>query len=322
VKNNREKIEIIGEIVETNGKKLDQHLNPPVSMILIAGGHDNDFNKLASVEVISNDARNNIQLPDLPKTISMSSSIVNHNGAILLCGGKNNLQTCLKMEENGWNHHSYLNKERRYASAVATNTATFIFGGDESGTTYEYLEQGSSSNWQLGNEEIPDGFYGGCAIAISDEEIWLIGGIDTYSRILSFNTRNHEFTEVNTIQLKEGRIGHRCIQIPGTTKIMVTGGKDSSVLDSAEIIDFDSKSVTNTEKLNFERYFHGIGILTLDGEDQVAIFGGIKRNDDALDNFEVYDQETQKWKMTDMKLTQAKDSFGFLTVKKDDIPGL
>jgi len=324
VKNNREKIEIIGEIVETNGKKLDQHLNPPVSMILIAGGHDNDFNKLASVEVISNDARNNIQLPDLPKTISMSSSIVNHNGAILLCGGKNNLQTCLKMEENGWNHHSYLNKERRYASAVATNTATFIFGGDESGTTYEYLEQGSSSNWQLGNEEIPDGFYGGCAIAISDEEIWLIGGIDTYSRILSFNTRNHEFTEVNTIQLKEGRFRHACIQIPGTTKIMVSGGVDSSfsVFDSAEIIDFDTKSVTNTGKMNFKRAYHGIGILTLDGEDQVVIFGGYDGNS-YLDSVEVYDQETKKWTtLTDKKLSQARSDFGFLTIKRVDIPWL
>ena len=293
-------------------------------MILIAGGWDG--NMLASVEVISDDSRDNIHLPNLPKSIQWSPSMVNHNGTILLCGGGKNLQTCLQMEENGWNHHSNLNKERSYTSAVATNTATFIFGGYHSKDTFEYLEQGSSSNWKEGNERIPGiGFKEGCAVAISSEEIWLIGGHKTESRILSFNTRNHKFKEVNTIQLKEGRYGHTCIQIPGTTKIMVSGGGDSSrnLLDSAEIIDFESKSVTNTGKMNFKRAYHGIGILTLDGEDQVAIFGGYDENYDEHDSVEVYDQETQKWTtLTDIKLTQAKAGFGFLTFKQDDLSGL
>ena len=296
------------------------------SMILIGGGSDNDYNRLASVEVISDDARNNIQLPNLPRQISYSPSMVNHNGSILLCGGYNNHQTCLQMEENGWTPHSNLNKERKWASAVATNTATFIFGGDESIFTYEYLEQGSSTNWQKGNERIPgNGFAGGCAIAISDKEVWLIGGLSTESRILSFNTRNQKFEEVNTIQLKEGRRRQVCIKIPGTTKIIVSGGIDSSRnrLDSVEIIDFESKIVTNTGKMNFKRAFHGISILTLDGEDQIAIFGGRDENHKILDSVEVYDQETQIWtKRPDMKLTQAKEDFGFLTIKKDDITGL
>merc|ERR1712174_80644 len=150
-----------------------------------------------------------------------------------------------------------------------------------------------------------------------------MGGWVTYSRILSFDTRNHKFEEVNTIQLKVGRNGHTCIQIPGTTKIMVSGGVDSSrnLLNSAEIIDFELKSVTNTGKMNFKRAVHGIGILTLDGEHQVAIFGGYDENGDELDSVEVYDQETQKWTIrTDMKLSQARANFGFLTIKGDDIP--
>ena len=229
------------------------------------------------------------------------------------------------MEENGWNHHSNLNKERGSASAVvATTNATFIFGGDESKHTYEYLDHGCS-NWLEGNERISGrGFYAGCAIAISDEEIWLIGGTNTESRVLSFNTRKHEFKEVNTIQLNKGRRRHRCIQITGTTKIMVSGGTDCSInkLDSVEIIDFEKKSVTNTGKMNSKRGDHGIGILTLNGEDKVAIFGGFDENN-ALDSVEIYDQETQMWtKMTDIKLTQAKGFFGFLTIKRDDIPGI
>ena len=231
------------------------------------------------------------------------------------------------MEENGWTPHSNLNKERKWASAVATNTATFIFGGDESIFTYEYLEQGSSTNWQEGNERIPGlGFKRGCAVAVFDEEVWIIGGWHTGSRILSFNTRNHKFKELTTIQLKEGRGAQKCIQIPGTTKIIVSGGRDPSSgkqLDSAEIIDFESKSVKNTGKMNFKRVYHGIGILTLDGQDQVAIFGGSDDNYDLLDSVEVYDQKTQKWKIrADMKLSQARTHFGFLTIKHDDIPGL
>ena len=74
--------------------------------------------------------------------------------------------------------------------------------------------------------------------------------------------------------------------------------------------------------MNYKRTGHGIGILTLDGEDQVAIFGGRHENYVEHDSVEVYDQETQKWKMTDIKLSKARCNFGFLTVKRNDIPGL
>ena len=97
------------------------------SMTLIAGGK-NSRKTLASVEVISEDASNNkIQLANLPEAIGWSPSMVKHNGTILLCGGYNNLQTCLKMEKNGWIQHSNLKRFRTFASAVATNTSTFIF---------------------------------------------------------------------------------------------------------------------------------------------------------------------------------------------------
>ena len=74
--------------------------------------------------------------------------------------------------------------------------------------------------------------------------------------------------------------------------------------------------------MNYKRAYHGIGILTLDGEDQVVIFGAHDGNS-FLDSVEVYDQETKKWTtLTDIKLTQAKAGFGFLTFKQDDLSGL
>ena len=61
---------------ETNCKIL-AFISVNGSMILIAGGYGSNW--LASVEIISEDARNNIQLPNLPKSIYGSPSMVKHN---------------------------------------------------------------------------------------------------------------------------------------------------------------------------------------------------------------------------------------------------
>ena len=144
------------------------------AMVLIAGGFHNTDNQLASVEIISEDSII-IPLPNLPVTINRSPSMFIHNGTMLLCGGNNNLQNCLQLEGGIWKQYSSLNNERSYASAVTTDTATFLFGGNESEYIYEYLTW--SSKWQPGKTKIPNGFSHGCAIAISHEEIWLIGGV-------------------------------------------------------------------------------------------------------------------------------------------------
>ena len=160
------------------------------------------------------------QLPFLPKTI-MYSSMVLHDGAILLCGGTNNYQKCLQLDHGTWKEHSTLNQKRVDHSAVTTQTATFLFGGIFSRETYEYLPKGSST-WLMGKREIPGGFRNGCAIAVkSDQEIWLIGGMFTEKRILSFNVNDHIFKEL-PYQLNIRRSGHRCAFIPNTKKVMIT----------------------------------------------------------------------------------------------------
>ena len=84
---------------------------------------------------------------DWPRKIRNSNSIevdwrpslVQLNDSILLCGGFRTSKICLIIENGCLKVHSTLNRNRVRATAVATNSATFIFGGlyDEYG--YEYL---------------------------------------------------------------------------------------------------------------------------------------------------------------------------------------
>ena len=239
-----------------------------------------------------------------------------HNGAILMCGGTSNLQKCLQLAHGTWKEHSTLNQLRYYHSAVTTQTATFIFGGSHSRETYEYLPKGSTT-WRMGKTEIPGGFFYGCAIAVkSDHEIWLIGGQTTENRILSFNVIDHTFKEL-PFQLNVGRYGPRCAFIPNTKKVMITG---DSFNKSLEIVDIENGSVTMASSMNSERYTHGMGVLTTNGEDRLAVFGGVDVDGSTwLDTFEFYNAKTEKWERSDIKLSGRKSSFGFLTVKLSDI---
>ena len=158
-----------------------------ISCLLIAGSN-------STVEVFNGDFVTK-NLPYLPARI-LASSMVMHNGTILLSGGFENDQKCLQLSRGIWKEHSNLNMPRLLHSAVATKTATFIFGGEHSKTTYEYLPK-DSTVWLKGKNKIPGGFSGGCAIAVkSEQEIWLVGGLRTGKRILSFNVNNHTFQEL------------------------------------------------------------------------------------------------------------------------------
>ena len=111
-----------------------------VSIILIAGGRDEN-SKLASAEFLFSNTTENNLLPNLPKSIYDTPSMFLHNDTILLCGGENNLKTCLKLQEGTWTEYNSLKEKRNYAAVVSTTPATFIFGGSYSKDTFEYLKK-------------------------------------------------------------------------------------------------------------------------------------------------------------------------------------
>ena len=280
-----------------------------ISGIIVAGGVG------SSVDFLTGDRRIK-QLPNLPDRI-YGSSMVAHNGTILFCGGENNSNKSLQLDHGTWKEHCTLNEKRDLHSAVTTQAATFLFGGEYSDKTYEYLPK-YSTKWLIGKTEIPGGFKSGFAIAVkSDQDIWLIGGFGTKKRILSFNIESHTF-QVLPYQLNVGRYGHRCAFIPNTNKIMITGGDNFGYLDATEILDTDSGSVTMASPMNSKRIYHGMGVVTINGEDRLVVFGGYG-GVNFLDSVELYNTQMEKWKMTDFKLRKAKSSFSFLTVKLGDI---
>ena len=243
--------------------------------------------------------------------------MVAHNGTILLCGGYGNLVKCLQLDNRMWKEHSTLNMERDLHSAVTTQTATFVFGGFYSSTTYEYLPK-DSTKWLTGKTEIPAGFTNGFAIAVkSGQEIWLIGGFGTEKRILSFDVESHTFQEM-PFQLNVGRRVHRCAFIPNTNKIMITGGYNNGYLDSTEVLDTEDGSIFMASPMNSKRNSHGMGVVTINGEDRLAVFGG-HDGENYLDSVEFYNTQAEKWEMTELKLREPKLGFGFIPFKLGDI---
>ena len=284
-----------------------------ISCMIVAGGLW--MGPKPKVEVLTEDFEIK-QLSNLPRPI-YNSSMVLHNGTILLCGGWNNEQTCLHFDHGTWTKHSSFNKKRYKHSTVATPIATFVFGGLGSGTTYEYLPK-DSTTWLMGKTEIPGNFWYGCAIAVkSEQEIWLIGGMGIQKTILSFNVTDHSFQELSS-QLNQGMYGPSSAFIPKATKVMITGGGIENS-NFTEILDIRNGNVTMASPMNSKRLFHGIGVLTINGEDRLAVFGGDDDNDGRHDDVETYNCQTGKWETSDIRLNTPKQNFGFLTVKLSKI---
>ena len=293
-----------------------------VFSIIVAAYHERN------VEVMIGDRGSKI-VHKMPEPI-FGMSMVMHNGTILSCGGGGDnvdiiSKSCLQLNSGVWKEHSTLNIGRLCHSVAATANGTFIFGGLYSFNTYEYLPK-NSNTWRLGKTEIPGlGIFNGSAIVSKcGQEIWLIGGSGpgTEKRILKFNINDHTFHEMTT-QLIIERHEHRCYFIPNTNKILITGGysENSSGLEglnSTEIYDTEDGSITMASPMNFERYGHGIGIITINGDDRLAVFGGDRRNPIG-GSVELYNTETTKWETTRIKLDCAYYDFGFLEVNLADI---
>ena len=93
---------------------------------------------------------------------------------------------------------------------------------------------------------------------------------------------------------------------------------DFNDLDSTEVLDTEDGSVAMASPMNSKRAGHGIGVVTINGEDRLAVFGGFDGRT-KLDSVELYNSETEKWETSHLKLSEARSGFSCLTVKFGDI---
>ena len=250
---------------------------------------------------------------------------------LLVCGGNNNIKKCkiLDIDDKGqWKNFkldtdtiSRFNSTRRMSCAATTRHASYIFGGKlgKNKASYEYM-LASEKIWRKGKMLIPDGLENGCAVTISDDEIWLIGGKvgKQKKRVLSFNTTTHNFTN-SGFGLKQGRWSHRCSLMPDKSGVMVTGGTSRST----EIINLKTGKSTVVGSMKKQRALHGIGTLVIDNAPTLVVFGGYafgipNQNVSEVyhDSFEKYDPRTQKWSIwNEASLKTPRRDFGFATLK-------
>lgn len=297
-------------------------ISAKVPCIIGVGGSSNSIIISTGNKVL---IKNSNIIPSLPIPTGGSSSgsnMIEHDKAILFCGGYNsNSRNCVQLVNSQWKKHSTLKQKRCDASIVSTNSAIYIFGGSVFPNTYEYLLK-NSNEWQMGKTEIPEGFKDGCAISVrSGREIWLFGGWDTPNRILSFDVDTHTFKQLpQTLKSVISRkYGHRCAYIPGTNKVIITGGATNGgdTLNSTEIIDTDTGTVIIGSPMNSRRSSHGIGIISIDNRERLVVFGGHFRG--MLDSVEFYNAESHKWEPTNIKLNGGQCMYSFVNTKLGNI---
>ena len=63
----------------------------------------------------------------------------------------------------------------------------------------------------------------------------------------------------------------------------------------------------------FERSMHGIGVLKIENQEKIVVFGGRNPSNKDMDSVEIFDEITGKWHLADFKLDKPRRYFGFVT---------
>lgn len=212
------------------------------------------------------------QIPNMPSMANYKiASIFLHQGRMIHCGGNINPGECFVLENGNWSHHSFLTKYRSCATAVSMKDKVYIFGGEDSTGSSEFLSH-DSEDWQEG-PSAPDNILAkACGARISDNELLIIGGNTFWNRIIKLTTEDNKWHQTN-IQLQDGRSGgHACILF--NNKVIITGGIECS--KSTEIIDLRNGDllIRKGGDLQQARVFLGMGIVTVNNTPTLIAFGG------------------------------------------------
>ena len=297
--------------------------------MIVAGGWSKRI--LSTVELLGDTT---CSLPKLTYGISDAPQMFLHvnkdgNKEVVICGGYPKKTSCLKLVNGAWNHFPELNKKRILGHvAVSMEDKSFIFGGNDNRKSSEVIERGSGS-WKEGPLIPGNGIDDSCGVAISKDEILLIGGYKTENQIITYNmtsntwknetskeisteTSNETSSETsNETFLETDRKHHKCAFFKN--QLFITGGYKG--LKSVDILTLDPFNISKGAELNVGRYKHGLGLIHHKGKLTLAAFGGIDSKWKDLDSVEVFNEDTKTWQLsTTLRLSEKKYNFGFLSV--------
>ena len=230
-----------------------------VGCFLIAGG----FIDYALTEVVEFTKNNSIhsfgQLPS-PRLGAVGAMFGN---APIICSGNdllNNVSkhssydSCISFQNSQWSQSHSMGKKRFNPAGVQINSTTlWILGGNggigntipwwnDTTDTTEFIIQGQSN--AIPGPKLPYAAFGLCAVKLSEQEIFVIGGYYNRHSVWIFNPHNG-FTRKEGPSLNKGRAGHSCSTFTDGKKtlIIVAGGVflgatlEEFPLNSVEIYD-------------------------------------------------------------------------------------
>ena len=236
-------------------------------MILIANGlRGHRMEKTFFLDELKPNSKYQSQcrIPDMPYKTRLNFIAVTSDFK-LLSNEQEKVYMYVTSKYGRWDHHSTMNKNRDFGSAVTMPNKLIVMGGKASPNTMEVLEDGSN-NWIMGPKIPGAGLNWGCAVKVSPSEIFVIGGINTMARVLKFNIDTEKWTTLS--DLNRPRKYHSCAKFG--EDVIVAGGKghfhDDDYLLSTEIISIKTGKSRELDRnlgkgLNRAKYALGTLIL-------------------------------------------------------------
>ena len=239
---------------------------------------------------------------------------------------------CFVLENSDWNYHSSMKYNRRGAVVIQMPNGIYVFGGKENPISFEFLPIGAKT-WQIYYpnfmmdkpqrmiETEKTGFYFADGHKINEELLVII----KYNMIVIVNVIAKKLIQ---FKLQIGR--HRTSSIILNNMLIISGGCcriTKKSLHLTEIVDLQlclkalaeggTKDFSNITRivgsLNVARSGFGMAMINMGSRLKLIAFGGSSDQLGHLDSVEVWDETTETWKMSNMKLNHKRENFGYLT---------
>ena len=237
-----------------------------------------------------------------PSAAVYSPTVLVHKNELIVVAAN----YCFIFENGSWLFHSCLNKSRRNAIVISMPRGIYVFGGHDSPYTSEFLPNGHKV-WQDGPKIPRPGivWLGGVGAPVSQNELIFVTGC--FTDVMKLNIETQEWTK--TENLLKGRCHQQYALF--NNKLIVCGGYYKE--NSTEIIDLSNGTIRKGGDLQVGRSMHGMDILKINGRSVVIAFGGLNSHNQYLDSIEEWNDESETWKMSSLKLSEAKAKFRYFS---------